>query len=475
MKRTTIIATIGPASEKADTIDKLIRAGVDVFRLNFSHGDHEKHEAMYNRIRRVASKRGRHIGIMMDLQGPKIRVGRMEGDAVRLVARREVTVVTRDVLGDETTIPTTYKHLPKDVKKGDRLLLDDGNLELKVLGSDGDRVGCRVVRGGILKSRKGINLPGVPVSAPSLTRKDIADLKFGLELGVDIVAISFVREPGDIETTRKYIRAAGSDVPIVAKIERPEAVRNMREIIDAADVIMVARGDLGVEMRPERVPEIQKQLIEMAYSRGKSVITATQMLESMITNGRPTRAEASDVANAVYDGTGAVMLSGETAVGQYPVEAVRMMSRIVTEAERRVLHHAMVEPSKYLVTTEGFSGAIAYTAARAAREINAKAIVAFTRSGVTARLVSKFRPACPIVGATLNSSVARRIALNWGVIPMVFKKIEKLENLVSVVDEKLLESKLVKKGDTVVISCGVPLNRKGSTNMLKIHRVGELD
>jgi len=475
MKHTKIVATIGPASEKPKMIEKLINAGVDVFRMNFSHGDHASHQRVYKAIRSVSKRMGRHICVLQDVQGPKIRVGRLEGGSVQLKDRAELTIVTREIEGDSETISTTYKHLPKDVRKGDRILLDDGNLELVVLGTGKDSVRARVVHGGTLKSHKGINLPGVSVSAPSLTPKDIVDIEFGMKLGVDALAVSFVRRPEDVAAARKHVKAHGRDVQIIAKIERPEAVRNLHGILKEADGIMVARGDLGVETAPEKVPELQKIMIEEANARGKGVITATQMLESMISNPRPTRAEASDVANAVYDGTGAVMLSAESSIGRYPVEAVSMMNRIVSEAERRVLHCTMLEPSKFLITSAGYSGAIAYAAARSARELNAKAIVAFTQSGATAQLVSKFRPSCRIIGATLDERVARRMALYWGVVPLLFKKIHNTETLVADVDERMLATKLAHRGDIVVITTGVPVGKAGATNMMKIHRIGELD
>jgi pyruvate kinase len=475
MKRTTIIATIGPASEKPDMIEKLIHAGVDVFRMNFSHGDHETHRKVFNSIRATAKKLNKYVGIMQDLQGPKIRVGAMENGAVILKPRGEVTIVTHDAVGNSEIIPTTYKHLPKDVRKGDRILMDDGNLELQVLNAGKDSVRCRVVRGGTLKSKKGINLPGVPVSAPALTPKDLDDLEFGLSLGIDICAVSFVRYPEDIAKARAFINKHGRNIPIVAKIERPEGVQNLHGILAQADIIMVARGDMGVEMPPEKVPEIQKLMIRETNEHGKGVIVATQMLESMITNGRPTRAEASDVANAVYDGTGAVMLSGETAVGAYPVEAVQIMSRIVQEAERHIIHKPIMEPTKFLDAEAGFSGAIAYASARAARELNAKAIVVFTQSGTTARLVSKFRPACPIIGATLSETVARQMSIYWGVTPLLFKKIHNTETLVRDVDERLLKTKLARKCDVVVITSGVPVSTSGSTNLMKIHCIGDCD
>lgn len=475
MKHTKIIATIGPASNSAEMIEKLILAGVDVFRMNFSHGDHDSHRKVYKTIRQVSERMSRHIGILQDLQGPKIRVGLLKNGVAELKDRAELKIVTKNVEGNSEIISTTYKHLPKDVKKGDRILLDDGNIELVVTGTGKDFVNSKVVHGGMLKSHKGINLPGVAVSAPSLTPKDIKDLEFGINLGVDMVAISFVRKAADIVYAKRQIRKFGGSAPIIAKIERPEAVKCLKEILEETDAIMVARGDLGVETAPEKVPELQKMMIEMANAHGKGVITATQMLESMISNPRPTRAEASDVANAVYDGTCAVMLSAETAAGQYPVEAVEMMNRIVSASEHRVVHKIMIEPTKFLVTTAGYSGAIAFAAARTARELNAKAIVVFTHTGTTAKLISKFRPDCLIIGATPDSVIARRMSLMWGVIPALFNKIHSAETLVQDVDEQVLKNKYAKKGDTVVITTGLPIAKAGRTNMMKIHRVGELD
>jgi pyruvate kinase len=475
MKRTTIVATLGPASSKLSMVEKLVSAGADVFRLNFSHGEKEAHESVVKNIRTVEKRTGRPIGILMDLQGPKIRVGEMPAGGVVVQRRRELTISTRHFVGNETMVSTTYRNLPKDVKPGDTILIDDGNIELKVLGVRGEDVRCRVESGGKIVSHKGINLPGVPVSAPSLTKKDMEDLHFGLGLDVDFVAMSFVRHAEDIKILKSHIHKAGYDVPVIAKLERPEAISELDGILEVTDHVMIARGDLGVEMPPELVPEIQKSVIEKANMRCKGVITATQMLESMIKNKRPTRAEASDVANAVFDGSGGVMLSGETAMGTYPVEAVRMMSKIVTEAEKRVMKRPIIEPTKHLREAAGFSGAVAHSAARAARELNAKAIFTFTQSGTTALLVSKYRPVCPIIGATMSQRIARRMSLYWGVHSVVSRKISSVQSLVEDVDKMLLETRMVKKDDVVVITTGVPIGLSGSTNMMKIHRVGTLD
>lgn len=474
-RKTTIVATLGPVSSTTGMIEKLVHAGVDVFRLNFSHGSHEDHGKTVERIRRVEKRVKRPIGIMMDLQGPKIRVGNMPKGGVQLVKGATVTIVTKNVMGCEHIIPTVYKKLPDDVNVGDRILLNDGYLELKVTGKCGREVECQVKSGGLLTSHKGINLPGVNVSAPAMTKKDIEDLAFGLSEGVDFVALSFVRTAAEVRSLRKRIAAAGSSANIVSKIERPEAVENIDDIIRETDIVMIARGDLGVELEPELVPEIQKSIIEKANLRGKGVITATQMLESMITNKRPTRAEASDVANAVFDGSGGIMLSGETAMGENPLEAVRIMSRIAEQAEKRVLARPMREPSPILRAESGYSGTVAYAAVRVAGELGAEAIVAFTQSGTTARLVSKYRPSCKIFGATMSLEVARKMSMYWGVTPVVFGKVFSMETLVQDVDTVMSREGHLRKGAPVVITAGVPVGRSGTTNLIKIHRIGDKD
>ncbi|MEW5947141.1 MAG: pyruvate kinase [bacterium] len=476
MRRTTIIATIGPASCDGGVLEKLIRAGVDVCRLNFSHGDYRWHARVMRRVRQVSRKLDRHVAVMQDLSGPKIRVGEIEGGGVFLEKGSRVTLTTRRVTGARGVIPTTYGALPRDVKKNGKVLLDDGQIVLKALSTKADSVECSVLQGGYLKPHKGINLPGGRISAGALTRKDMEDLRFGLERGVDIVAISFVRSAGDVERVREEVRKAGADALVVAKIERPEGVRELKSILEVADGIMIARGDLGVEMAPEKVPVLQKHMIETANGRGRVVITATQMLESMVNSPRPTRAEASDVANAVFDGTDAVMLSGETAEGKYPVEAVEMMSRILREAEVKALRGGMLEaPSEYLRGAAGFSGAVAEAACRLACDAGAKAIVTFSQSGTTSMLASKYRPPCLLVGATLHENVARRMSLFWGVRAVVFKKILSTESLVAGVEEMLLKRGIAARGDVVIITSGVPIGVSGTTNMLKVHRMGERD
>ena len=466
-KRTKIIATIGPASSSAAVIAKLIRAGMDVARLNFSHGEHADHTKRIRLIRQEAAKAGKQIAIIQDLQGPKIRVGAMQNDAVTLRRGDMVTLTTRKIKGTVSAIPVTYPRLAKDLRAGETILLDDGRLELKVIKKEANALRCRVIRGGALKSNKGINLPGSRISLPSLTRKDREDILFSIEHGVDYIALSFVRSASDIEHARRFIRKQGADIPIIAKIEKPEAIQNLDAIISASDGVMVARGDLGVEMRPEQVPLLQKKIIAACNAAEKPVITATQMLESMIESPQPTRAEASDVANAILDGTDCVMLSGETAVGKYPVQAVEVMARIAMETETSL---SPVQPDRHI---SGVGESVAHAACRAAEEQRAKAIVAFTQSGTTALLVSKHRPTVPVISATPFENVARRISLYWGVTPIILTTRRTTDDMIATVEHAMLKRKLVRPRDLIVITAGVPIGVAGSTNMMKIHRVGE--
>ena len=466
-KRTKIIATIGPASSSAAVIAKLIRAGMDVARLNFSHGEHADHKKRIRLIRQEAARAGKQIAIIQDLQGPKIRVGAMQNDAVTLRRGDMVTLTTRKIKGTVSAIPVTYPRLAKDLRAGETILLDDGRLELKVIKKEANALRCRVIRGGALKSNKGINLPGSRISLPSLTRKDREDILFSIEHGVDYIALSFVRSASDIEHARRFIRKQGADIPIIAKIEKPEAIQNLDAIISASDGVMVARGDLGVEMRPEQVPLLQKKIIAACNAAEKPVITATQMLESMIESPQPTRAEASDVANAILDGTDCVMLSGETAVGKYPVQAVEVMARIAMETETSL---SPVQPDRHI---SGVGESVAHAACRAAEEQRAKAIVAFTQSGTTALLVSKHRPTVPVISATPFENVARRISLYWGVTPIILTTRRTTDDMIATVEHAMLKRKLVRPRDLIVITAGVPIGVAGSTNMMKIHRVGE--
>lgn len=466
-KRTKIIATIGPASSSPSIIAKLIHAGMDAARLNFSHGNWDDHTKRVGLIRGEAEKSGKQIAIIQDLQGPKLRVGIIKNDAVTLRRGEEVTLTTRKVLGTNRIITITYPRLTKDLNPGDRVLLDDGRLELKVTSKIADSLYCKVINGGMLSSHKGVNLPGAALLLPSISRKDKEDLRFGIARGVDYIALSFVRKAADIEAVRLFLKAHGADIPIIAKIEKLEAVQNLDEIIAAADGIMVARGDLGVEMSPEQVPLLQKRIIEACNIAEKPVITATQMLESMIENPQPTRAEASDVANAILDGTDCVMLSGETAMGKYPVQSVEVMSRIAIQAETSVRPR---QPNSQL---SGTDESVAHASCRAAEEQKARAIVTFTQSGSTALLVSKHRPTVDIIAPTPFDMVARKISLYWGVTPIILKTKRTTDSMIASVERAMLYRRLVKLRDLIVITAGVPIGVAGSTNMMKIHRVGE--
>lgn len=473
MKKAKIVSTLGPASSSEDMLEQLIAAGVDVFRLNFSHGTQDDHAALVERIRSVGRKMSRPVAILQDLQGPKIRVGKLEEEPILLSAGERLTITTRDVPGDRTLVPTTYEGLPKDVKPADRVLLDDGNIELVAREVYGTDVVCEVVVGGNLKSNKGINLPGVRVSAPSLTTKDRADLDLGIALDVDYIALSFVREPDDVREVQHIISKAGKDIPVIAKLERSEAVDRLDEILQVAGGVMVARGDLGVEVSPEEVPVLQKQIISAANQAGVLVITATQMLESMTDNPRPTRAEASDVANAIFDGTDAVMLSGETAVGKYPVRTVQMMSRIIETAEASMKTELPILTSHSDVGSLSFPDAIGQAAAAVSAGVPTKAIVAFTQSGSTARLISKRRPRTPIIAFTPSERIWRQLCLCWGTEPRLIDQIEQTDRMVSEVEARLLVEGNVRVGDTLVILAGAPITAKAETNLLKLHRVGE--
>lgn len=474
-KSTKIVATIGPASQDEETIKKLIEAGVNVARLNFSHGCHADHAAIYNRLRSVAASLGRTICILQDLQGPKIRTGKMAGGGVEIVPGQTLTLTTQAVLGDSQVAPIDFPQLLESVKPGSRILLDDGNLELLVEEVHDDRVDCEVILGGILKSHKGVNLPGAKITIPGFTEKDKEDLVFGLDLGIDFIAVSFVRRAVDIETVRQAIfqQAPERYVPIIAKLERPEAIENLEEIIQVADGVMVARGDLGVEMSPEAVPIAQKKIIESANLNGKIVITATQMLDSMIYNPRPTRAEASDVANAIFDGTDAVMLSGETASGRYPVQAVQTMSSIILQAEE---HMASWGRWRGLVTPQSDCDDT-YFLTRAAIELanerTVAAIAVFSRSGRTALLMSKTRPDLPILAFTPEAETCQRMNLYWGVVPYTVPHVNSLEEMVKVVEKTMLASSPIEPGQQVVLICGFPIPAIRPTNLALLHQVGE--
>lgn len=468
--RTKIIATVGPASESKENLAALMDAGVTIFRLNFSHGTQENKAAIIQNIRDLSADRKRAIAILADLQGPKIRVGQLVGGQMTLLAEDVVTITPGNILGAEKIIPTTYKNLPNDVVRGDQILLDDGLLELKVLGVDGDNVKCQVVHGGVLKDRKGINLPGVKVSAPCMTEKDIDDLHFCIHQAVDFVALSFVRKASDVEELRSMIDKQHSRVRIVSKIEKPEAVADFDNILAKSDAVMVARGDLGVEVRAEKVPLIQKEIIRKCNMAGKPVITATQMLESMISNPRPTRAETSDVANAILDGTDCVMLSGETASGSYPVEAVKVMRDVARDVELSMSGSRGMD-QRWSQEIMGLSEAIGHSACQMSKLVGAAAILAFTQTGSTAGLVSKYRPNVPVLAMTPSEQVRRHLALFSGIEAIRVEIKGGTETQIESVSHEAVGAGYLKSGDIVVLTMGSPVSTPGTTNLIKVHRL----
>jgi len=472
MPRTKIVCTLGPASEDEETLRQMIRAGMTVARLNFSHDSQQAHAQRAERVRRVAQEEGAVVAVLQDLQGPKLRMGRIEGGKATLQAGQHFTLTTEDVLGNNQQVTAPYAGLPADVQPGDRILLDDGQIELRVLKTTRTTVETEVVTDAVLSEKKGVSLPGVDISLPSLTAKDQADLAFGIEQRVDYVALSFVRQAQDVLDLRDLMAAMGAKIPIIAKIEKPEAIVNFDEILAVSDGVMVARGDLGVEMPAEEVPIYQKMIIRKTNQAGKPVITATQMLDSMIRNPRPTRAEASDVANAIFDGTDALMLSGETAIGKYPVEAVRTMATIAETTEHHLPYEAWLAHSVE-THAESVTQAISLAVAEIAYKLDAAAIVASTASGTTARAVARYRPCVPIVAVTPNVQTQRRLALVWGVQALLIQRPRESDQMMSLAIEAARASNLVKDGDLLVMTAGVPVGIPGRTNMLQIRRVGE--
>lgn len=469
MPRAKIVCTLGPATSTAERIGELIDAGMNVARLNFSHGSHEDHAKMLQIVRGEAERRGKAVAALLDLQGPKIRIGKFASGQIELRPGDELTITTDQVIGDQKRVSTTYAQLPLDVKPGDQLLLDDGYISLAVTEVHDRDVKTVVIAGGILKNNKGINLPGVEVSAPALSDKDRVDIGFALRHDVDYVALSFVRRPEDVLEAKKLLTVDVVSIPVIAKIEKPQALDRLGEIIEVADGVMVARGDLGVELGPEKVPLWQKRIIEETNRRGKIVITATQMLESMITHPRPTRAEASDVANAVLDGTDALMLSGETASGAHPIEAVRTMARIIDEIEKSAYYRANIEVP--MIELASSANAIAHAAVTAAKAMKLKTIVVVSDSGGAARLVSEYRPEATLVCLTTNEVTYRRLALFWGVTPVLIGPSATTEELLDRVEATLLERNLALPGESVVITMAVPVGSGLQTNVLKIHQI----
>ena len=465
-----IVCTLGPAVGDDGAIARLVDAGMDVARLNFSHGSYDDHARAYRAVRQAADAAGRAVGVMADLQGPKIRLGTFtDGKAIWRTGAR-VVITTEDVAGRDDRVSTTYGGLADDVHPHDRLLIDDGNIALEVEEVDGPDVVCRVTEGGPVSDHKGISLPGIDVRVEALTDKDVADLRFALTLRVDVVALSFVRKPDDVLPVRRILAEEGAEaVGVIAKIEKPEAVEHLVEIVEAFDGVMVARGDLGVEMALEQVPLVQKRAIALARRAGKPVVVATQLLDSMITHSRPTRAEVSDVANAVFDGTDALMLSGETSVGDHPVESVRTMARIVEATEREEAGH--YSPAGASVETR--SAALARAAVDVAADVDACALVAFTESGGSARRLARHRPVVPLLAFTPHPLVRSQLALTWGVETFIVPAAHTTDEMVRQVDEALQRLGRAQPGDSVVLVAGMPAGVVGTTNMIRVHRIGE--
>ncbi|QIS07360.1 pyruvate kinase [Nocardia brasiliensis] len=470
MRRTKIVCTLGPATATEERIRELVESGMDVARLNFSHGEHADHAENYKKVRQASDHLGRAVGILADLQGPKIRLGRfIEGKTVWATGE-EVRITVDDIDGTHDRVSTTYKELAKDAKPGDRLLVDDGKVGLTVIEVVGNDVVCRVTEGGPVSNNKGVSLPGMDVSVPALSEKDIEDLEFALKLGVDFIALSFVRSPSDVELVHDVMDRVGRRVPVIGKLEKPEAIDNLEAIVLAFDAVMVARGDLGVELPLEQVPIVQKRAIQMARENAKPVIVATQMLESMIENSRPTRAEASDVANAVLDGADAVMLSGETSVGAYPIETVRTMARIVHAVETE---STRVPPLTHVPRTK--RGVISYAARDIGERLNAKALVAFTQSGDTVRRLARLHTPLPLLAFTPLPEVRSQLALTWGTETFIVPTVDSTDAMIHQVDVALLSMERYQKGDLVVIVAGSPPGTVGSTNLIHVHRIGEED
>ena len=470
MRRAKIVATLGPATSSYENIRAIIDAGVDVARMNLSHGSYDVHEAVYANVRRAAEDSGRAVAVMVDLQGPKIRLGKFEGGPYDLAEGDIFTITTEDILGNKEISSTTFKGLPQDVKPGDPLLIDDGKVTLRVLETDGVRVKTQVIVPGPVSNNKGINLPGVAVNVPALSDKDEADLRWGLKLGADYIALSFVRSAEDIDRVHEIMAEEGRTVPVIAKIEKPQAVDALEEIVDAFDAIMVARGDLGVELPLEAVPIVQKRAVEISRRMAKPVIVATQVLESMITSPRPTRAEASDCANAVLDGTDAVMLSGETSVGEYPVVTVQTMARIIESTEDHGLDRIL--PLGTTPRTQG--GAITLAAAEVADFVEAKFLCVFTESGDSARRMSRLRSKIPMKAFTTNESIRRRLALTWGIQAFLVDRVTHTDQMMGQVDDVLIGEGLAEVGDKVVVISGSPPGISGSTNDVRVHVVGDV-
>lgn len=474
MRRTKIVCTLGPATDDVEIIKELIRNGLDAARVNFSHGTYESHGVLINKLKQAREELNAPISLILDTKGPEIRIKKFIKDKVYLEHGNRFVLTTNDIEGDENIVSVTYQNLPNDLSEGSRVLLDDGLVELRVIGTTATDVICEVENGGFLSSNKGVNIPDVYVNLPALTEKDIEDIKFGIKMGFDYIAASFIRSANDIINIKRVLEENnGAHIAIIAKIENREGVNNINEILGVADGIMVARGDLGVEIPPEEVPLVQKMLIKRANANSKPVITATQMLESMVSNPRPTRAEANDVANAIFDGTDCIMLSGETAKGDYPVAAVQMMARIAEKTEGSI-DYIQKLGSQFKQDQTNITNAISYAACTTAAELKTSCISTITKSGFTARMISKFRPMCPIAASTFDPVVWRQLNLVWGCYPVFMKEISKADEVFDLAIQTAVNSGLAKNGDTVVIAIGVPVGVSGSTNTLRVDIVGDV-
>ena len=473
MRKTKIICTLGPAVDNADLIRALIEGGMDAARFNFSHGSYAEHLERLNRLKAVRDSIGRPVATILDTKGPEIRIRSFEEKSVTLEAGDTFTLETGEAAGNRERVSVSYPRLHEELSPGQEILIDDGLVAIRVERVEGTSIICTVENGGVLSANKSINIPGVHIQLPALTEKDVEDIRFGVENDFDFIAASFVRCAADVEAVRSVLHdCGGDDVRIIAKIENQEGVDNLDAILEAADGIMVARGDLGVEIPAARVPILQKQMIRKGLQQGKPVITATQMLDSMIRNPRPTRAEVSDIANAVYDGTSCVMLSGETAGGRYPIEALQTMAGIVAEAEGAIDYWRQFEKQRVLPAAN-INDAITHTCCLTARDLNAKAILAATSSGHSARMICRFRPACPVAAITMREKVRRQLNLSWGVIPFLTGEVNSTDRIFSLTADVAVKEGLVQRGDIVVITAGVPLGRGGSTNLIKAQTVGE--
>ncbi|MBC8080523.1 MAG: pyruvate kinase [Gorillibacterium sp.] len=474
MRKTKIVCTIGPASESEAMLEKLIEAGMNVIRLNFSHGDFEEHGNRIINVRKVCKKLNKTIAILLDTKGPEIRTGKLKEEPIELVTDETIILTTEEILGDKNRISVTYDKLPQDVQVGSTILIDDGLIGLTVTDVQGTEIHCHIANGGTIKSKKGVNVPGVKMSLPGITEKDTNDIIFGIEQGIDFIAASFVRKASDVLEIRELLeKHNATHIQIISKIENQEGVDNLDEIIEVSDAIMVARGDLGVEIPAEEVPLVQKTIIRKCNLVGKPVITATQMLDSMQRNPRPTRAEANDVANAIFDGTDAVMLSGESAAGKYPVEAVKTMARIAERTEE-ALENKEIYLKQVKAQQTSVTEAISQAVANSALELNAKAIVTMTESGYTARMISKYRPSAPIIAVTSSEAMMRRLVLVWGVTPVKGEIGKTTDDMIEMALDASHKQGLLNLGDLVIVTAGIPVGRSGATNLIKVHHVGEL-